>query len=189
MLDKTGGAMPPTRNPELAARKILRELDIKKAPISLDMITEKLGIRLSLEPFDEELSGILVKEGGAVAIGVNSTHSPKRQRFTIAHEIGHFILDHPGEMFIDKTVRQRAVVVRRDGRSSEGTDKHEIEANRFAAELLMPSEIIEKVVKNRLSKSKMPSTDELVSDMAAHFQVSSQAMEIRLVNLGFLIPQ
>ena len=181
--------MPPTRNPELAARKILRELGMKKAPVSLNLITKKLGIRLTEEPFDEELSGILVKESGAVVIGVNSTHHENRKRFTIAHEIGHYMLDHPGEMFIDKTLRQKAVVVRRDGRSSEGTDKHEIEANRFAAELLMPSEVVEEEVRKRLSKSKLPSADDLVRDMTALFQVSSKAMEIRLVNLGFLIPQ
>lgn len=181
--------MPPTKNPELAARKILRVLGLNKAPISLDLIVRKLGIRLAEEPFDEELSGVLIKGGGAVAIGVNSEHHENRKRFTIAHEIGHYLLDHPGEMFIDKTLRQKAVVVRRDGRSSEGTDKHEIEANRFAAELLMPSNIIEEEVRKRLSKSKTPSADDLVSDMAALFRVSTQAMEIRLVNLGFLIPQ
>jgi Zn-dependent peptidase ImmA (M78 family) len=181
--------MPPSKNPELAARKILRDLGLKKAPISLDVIVKKLGVRLAVEPFDEELSGVLVKEGGAVAIGVNSAHHVNRQRFTVAHEIGHYVLDHPGEMFIDKTLRQKAVVVRRDGRSSEGTDKHEIEANRFAAELLMPGNIVEEEVKKRLSKSKRPSADDLINEMAGLFQVSNQAMEIRLVNLGFLIPQ
>lgn len=181
--------MPPTKSPELAARKILRDLGIKKAPISLDVIVKKLGIRLTQEPFDKELSGVLIKEGGAIAIGVNSQHHENRQRFTVAHEIGHYTLNHPGEIFIDKTLRQKAVVVRRDGRSSEGTDKHEIEANRFAAELLMPNDLIHEEVSKRLSKSKTPNADDLVHDMAALFLVSTQAMEIRLVNLGFLIPE
>ena len=53
--------MPPTKNPELAACKILRDLGVKKAPISLDVIVKKLGIRLTQEPFDKELSGCLIK--------------------------------------------------------------------------------------------------------------------------------
>jgi len=181
--------MSMTTKPELAAQKLLRELGWKKVPVLLEAIAERLGIELADESLGDELSGVLIKkEGEAVAIVVNADHHENRRRFTIAHEIGHYVLRHPGEMFVDKTLRQRAVVVRRDGRSSEGTDRHEIEANRFAAELLMPKHAIEEEVSRRLSKRKSPNADALVADLAELFQVSSQAMEIRLVNLGYLIP-
>ena len=179
--------MPATRDPELAARKVLRDLGIKHGPVKLKPLTQKLGIDLAFESLDEELSGVLIKEDRKVFIAVNSKHSTTRQRFTIAHEIGHFMLAHPGEMFVDKTLRQRAVVVRRDGRSSEGTDKDEVEANRFAAELLMPRDFVEEEVRKRLARKPTPSKEALVSDLAKHFEVSPQAMEYRLVNLGFLM--
>lgn len=181
--------MPATKNPELAARKLLKELGVRKAPIELRFITNKLGIELHKEAFDKELSGVLIKEGARTVICYNAQHHENRRRFTVAHEIGHFVLGHPGEMFVDKTLREKAVVVRRDGRSSEGTDKHEIEANRFAAELLMPRDIIDEEVRKRLAKAKMPSPKSIVIEMARLFRVSGQAMEFRLVNLGFLIPE
>src|SRR5207245_3162073 len=142
------------------------------------MVAKAIEIRITYEPFEQELSGVLVKAKDCVVIGVNSAHPLTRQRFTIAHEIGHFMLAHPGEMFIDQTVRQRAVVIRRDGRSSEGTDRHEIEANRFAAELLMPRWMVEKEVRKCLLGKGSPSPDQLIADLASLFRVSTQAMEL-----------
>ncbi len=181
--------MPATRNPELIARKLLKELGIRSAPVALKPIARKLGIELVQEDLGEELSGVLIKESEKVVIAVNAGHPENRRRFTAAHEIAHFVLGHPGEMFVDKTLRQKAVVIRRDGRSSEGTDKHEIEANRFAAELLMPQHLVEAEVTKKLSKQREPRPEILVADLATHFKVSKQAMEIRLVNLGFLFSE
>ena len=180
--------MPATSKPELAAEKLLRDAGCQKIPISLDRIAERLGIEIVKKNLGGELSGVLIKkEGESVAIVVNSGQLPTRQRFTTAHELGHYVLKHPGEMFVDATLRQKAIVVKRDGRSSEGTDRHEIEANRFAAELLMPRQMVEEAISKQLSKSK-PTAESLVSELASRFEVSNQAMEIRLVNLGFLIP-
>ena len=181
--------MPATRDPELGARKVLRELGIKHGPVNLKPVAQKLGIDLVSEDLDEELSGVLIKEDQKVLIAVNSNHSATRQRFTIAHEIGLFVLAHSGEMFVDKPLSQHAVVVRRDGRSSEGTDKDEVEANRFAAELLMPRDFVEEEVRKRFARKSTRSRAALVSDLAKFFDVSPQAMEYRLVNLGFLMPE
>lgn len=181
--------MSATKNPELVARRILEAVEAKEAPIKLRPVAEYLDVELRQEPLDSDLSGILVKKGQKVVIGYNSKHTKTRQRFTVAHEMGHYVLDHPGEMFFDKTLTQRAIVIKRDGRSSEGTDRHEVEANRFAAELLMPRQLVEKEVTKRLGKSKPVSAESLVKDLASLFEVSSQAMEFRLINLGFLIPE
>lgn len=180
--------MPATSKPELAAEKLLRDSGCQKVPVSLDHIAERLGIEIVKKDLGNELSGVLIKkEGESVAIVVNSVNHETRQRFTIAHELGHYALKHPGEMFVDATLRQKAIVVKRDGRSSEGTDRHEVEANRFAAELLMPRQMVAEEIGKRLTKLK-PTKKSLVSELASRFQVSKQAMEIRLVNLGFLIP-
>ena len=82
--------------------------------------------------------GILFRDGDHHVIGVNSAHPPVRQRFTIAHELGHRAL-HPGrELILDVPVR----VNLRDKTSSMASDIEEIEANAFAAALLMPQQMI-----------------------------------------------
>src|SRR6185436_1982469 len=117
-----GSRMPATTKPELAAQRLLRDVGKKKGAVLLERIAKRLGIEIVEKPLGAELSGVLInKEGESIAIVVNSEHPENRRRFTIAHEIGHYVLGHPGEMFVDQTLRQRAVVVKRDGRSSEGT--------------------------------------------------------------------
>ena len=71
-------------------------------------------------------------------IGVNSLHQVHRQRFTMAHECGHLLLHRGKRVYIDHTFRvnSRALVNNRDGSSASATDPEEIEAKRFAAELV-----------------------------------------------------
>src|SRR5438034_11370139 len=96
----------PAINPERAAQKVLDELRINEAPIPIDEIAGKLGATLSYEPFEGkgDLSGMLVRDKTRTVIGINSAHPLVRQRFSIAHEIGHLRL-HQGAIFIDQTVR------------------------------------------------------------------------------------
>ncbi len=89
---------------------------------------------------------------------------------------------------MDKTLRNQAMVIRRDGKSSLGIDEDEIQANRFAAELLMPKNSIAEQVAKTLGKKSKLTSDGLVQELAQTFQVSQQAMEYRLTNLGYLIP-
>ena len=125
---------------------------------------------------------MLFRDSARTVIGVNSFHAPVRQRFTIAHEIGHLLLHETRAMIVDTHV------YRRDETSSMGTKKEEREANRFAAELLMPSDFVERAVDDALSEDPGITTKQLVSGLASAFQVSEQAMEIRLGNLNILSP-
>ena len=121
-------------------------------------------------------------------IGVNSAQSVTRQRFTIAHEIGHLLLHKGEDVHIDekplsKLLTSREAVQRRDNISSQATDPLEIEANQFAAELLMPEEFI------RLSVEDLdPETpvDEAIESLSHLFQVSSMAIIHRLTNLKII---
>lgn len=164
-----------------AAQKCLKESEITQSPINVELIADRVGAIISYESFNEDLSGVLVKEKDRIVIGVNSFHPKTRQRFTIAHEIGHLVLQHKGELFVDQTV------MRRDEISSQAVDPQEIDANRFAAELLMPESLIIEAVQRR--QEKKTETTQLIQDLAEEFQVSSQAMEYRLTNLGMFIPQ
>jgi Zn-dependent peptidase ImmA (M78 family) len=79
-------------------------------------------------------------------------------------------------------------VYRRDEVSSMGTRKEEREANAFAAELLMPGDFVE-IAFDRLSTEQPAiAASQLVSRLATLFDVSEQAMGIRLGNLGILSP-
>lgn len=78
-------------------------------------------------------------------MGINSQQAKTRQRFTIAHELCHYVL-HPGvPMILDKVLR----VNFRDERSGLATDAQEIATKQFAAELLMPAERVTKLVPDR----------------------------------------
>lgn len=156
-------------------RQLLAKHSANSTPVNVYRIIENEGISLSLEEMDDDHSGVLLVENGIAAIAVNSTHHPHRQRFSAAHELGHYILHSRGRdrLFVDKAYRRSLV-------SSSGTDTDEIEANRFAAALLMPENLI------RQSIGDNTITDLDISKLALKFQVSEQAMTLRLVNLGLI---
>ena len=172
-----------SKHPITEAQKLLKSARIENPPVRVDKIAEKLKAKLSFEPFEgkDDISGILYRGEKQTIIGINSTHSKARQRFTIAHEIGHLVL-HDGELFVDQSVR----VNFRDKRSSLAEDKQEIEANKFAAELLMPKEMIRREVVKCIAKKRAATEPQLIIELARIFEVSEQAMGYRLFNLGII---
>lgn len=154
--------------------EILDDCGIDDVPVSVDEVAAHLGADIRYSPFDGELAGMLVRsEDGEAVIGVNSMHHTNRQRFTIAHECGHLFL-HKGEVHIDRSFR----VNRRDKRAAQAIDPEEIEANRFAAELLMPYDmIIEDIIDLDIED------DGELKELADKYQVSVQALTHRINNL------
>jgi Zn-dependent peptidase ImmA (M78 family) len=118
--------------------------------------------------------------GNPTWIGINSTHSIQRQRFTVAHEIGHFLLHSTDRVHVDK----RYEIKRRDNKSKEGTDVEEMESNLFAAELLMPADFLIRDLSEM--KSIDLSDENALKQIAKHYQVSTQALAVRLTALGFV---
>jgi len=108
-------------------------------------------------------------------IGINSRHSPMRRRFSIAHEIGHLVLHDEESLHVDAWTP----FAYRTDKSSEGTDPREIEANQFAAELLMP----EPWVRRDVGQITDMIAEDVVERMAELYQVSTQAMTLRLHRL------
>jgi len=148
-------------------------------PVPVEQIAARLGVPVVVETLDRNISGLLFRQGESKAIGVNAAHPMVRQRFTVAHELGHLVL-HPGKELILDHVR----VNLRDDVSSLGTDREEREANAFAAELLMPRAAVESEVRRVLDRGGTADS-RFIADLAQLFDVSEQAMEFRLVNLGF----
>src|SRR6266498_3941745 len=153
-----------------AAEKVLKDHGVRRTPINVARIASKHAT-LVTRALEDDISGALIPLGEkAWAILVNSQHHPNRQRFTIPHA--------------DKQFRLR------DARSSEGSVLEEIQANQFAAELLMPRAMILKAIQ-RQGLQHSPANEEmeekhfdaLVSKLAKDFRVSRQAMTIRLSSL------
>ncbi|MBF6612273.1 MAG: ImmA/IrrE family metallo-endopeptidase [Chloroflexi bacterium] len=167
-------------NAKQTARRISKEYG-DQLPVDVVAIARAHNIDVREVPLDESVSGVLIVKDGRAIIGVNVAHHPNRKRFSIAHELGHYFLhgrDAPSNVFVDA-----APVFFRDEHSSDGTEYQEIQANAFAAELLMP----ETLVKAELRKKRVDAFDEAaLHDLAEGFGVSAQALSIRLTKLGLI---
>jgi len=133
-----------------------------------------LGINIQVVPLDDELSGMAFTKSGSKFIIVNAAHHMNRRRFTISHEIAHHVLhseELSGKVHVDKTIFAR------NSRSTTGEDLFEVEANAFAAELLMPRNELRKVGQIDVND------DDRVAQLAREFRVSSAAMAVRIENL------
>lgn len=165
--------------PEKQAETVLRQFAQKQPPVNVHQIARRLGVRIERADLGEDCSGVLVRRGDAAVLGVNYSHHPNRQRFTVAHELGHFLM-HDGDRYIDKGM---TTVQFRNAESSTGTQAEERDANQFAAALLMP----EAWVRREFHQHPFDLGDDQALDaMCRMFGVSSQAMSFRLVNLGLL---
>jgi len=117
---------------------------------------------------------------GTAVIGVNALHSLSRQRFTIAHELGHLLLHESQDLHVDEAfpIRLRSRV------SGLAVDEREIEANQFAAELLMPTELISEDVDSL--RDKGVDVDDAIAKLSQKYRVSLEAMTIRLSALKLI---
>jgi Zn-dependent peptidase ImmA (M78 family) len=170
----------------IKARNLLNEVGGTKIPIHLKPIVQYLGINLAFDFLADEISGILdMRSPANPVILINKSHPETRQRFSAAHEIGHFVLDHvKGTFHLDKKI-----LFRKDYLNPEDA-KREREANVFATELLMPADLVKSQFQSLKEQSLMEmwNEDEFPSDLASRFKVSLSAMVIRLQELG-LIPK
>jgi len=146
------------------AERLLKAAGITRAPISLRDVVSFLNLSLverRREPFGSEAA--LVALGDGHAIELHGAAGERRLRFTIAHEIGHFLL-HSGR-----------VVSERGGATNRATARLEHEADLFAAELLMPEHLMRQAVLEDGADARR---------LADRFDVSAQAMSLRLRRLG-----
>lgn len=165
------------------ARQLLEEGGVAAAPVPLERLAELCRASIRYEPFEGGLSGMVhCHPNGGGVIGVNSKHSKTRQRFTIAHELGHLLLHGDEEFHID----EKRPLARRDEVSSQAVDAREIEANQFAAELLMPEALVRESW-DALGESDVEvAYEEAIEELARDYRVSSLAMTHRLTNLKII---
>lgn len=108
--------------------------------------------------------GLVFEYVDGAVIGVNAERHPNRQDFSIAHELGHFLLNHHDRFHLHV-----------DGGIDPSFDEPvERQANQFAAEILMPAKLVREAYEN----------DSDTSEIAKRFRVSEIALGFRLMNLG-----
>ena len=140
-----------------------------KKPVPLGAIAQELGIDVKLSALERGRSGLIECVNGKYTIKINRHETRERQRYTLAHEIAHFLLHRD---IIDASGEIIDNVLYRSGQP----EQIEYEANRLAADLIMPDNFI----RSDLSTVGFPVTDEVIERMAREWQVSKAAMEIRL---------
>lgn len=150
--------------------ELLKDSDLSKS-VDVEAIAAKLGITITHLDFGDVCSASLIVKDKKCYIGVNSKEPSCRQRFSIAHEIGHYLLHKSHFDFLGKEQ-----FINCDDVSSKGCDPLEIEANAFAAELLMPED------KFRAKWKEYQMCDPL----SKFFDVSNQTVEFRAKNLGLI---
>jgi Zn-dependent peptidase ImmA (M78 family) len=164
---------------EYEAYALLEKFKINKPAIDIDKIVKGLGLSLVPYKFEDEVSGVLILDDSTGIISYNIAHKPNRQRFTIAHELGHYILHRKSEkLFIDKDF----IVKYRSNKDYDTAEmQQEQQANAFAAAILMPLNLLQA----ELKKPKFRKLDEitLIDSLSELFKVSPQAMTYRLANI------
>ena len=156
-------------------QRLLADHGVEAPPIPVESIAKAMKCRVVFSPL-EDVSGILVRSSEGATIGVNERQPPVRRRFTIAHELGHLLLHSGNQVTYDHDFR----VNLRSSASSEGRDVEEIEANFFAASLLMPDPLLEADPRTLFIHVD---DDRGVGEIAKTFKVSQQAMTLRLARL------
>lgn len=165
-----------TTSPDKAATELLRTVwapDGRPAyPIDPAKIAEALGLKVYAADLQIDVSGMLVKHPARdPEIYINGRDSKNRQRFSCAHELGHYIKRSSEE--VQTTEEGWEYIDLRSPLSATGQDPDEVWANRFAAALLMPADLV-KEVHTEVSEP---------AALAYEFGVSSDAMNFRLQNL------
>ena len=168
------------KTPTDMANCVLERYSLRTLPINLKRICRKEGIKieivedlfLSLEAeTGKEIGGASLLKRGNKIIFARFSDTAQGQRFTIAHELGHYFM-HSGFYKHSKSVPLSFISFKND------KDIIEVEANRFAAELLMPkNKVFEEYTKMWYPYSRR---------LSEIFGVSETAMELRMEELGLL---
>ncbi len=142
---------------------------LSEYPVRLGAIASALGVRVLISTLPRGISGQIGVEDSQFVIRVNRHEAKHRQRFTLAHEIAHFLLHREK---IVATGGWSENVLLRSGQPAE----IEYEANRLASDLVIPSDRLSEATKDY----RGPMTSEVIEDLARRFGVSTAAMEIKL---------
>lgn len=149
---------------------------LSEYPVKLGAMARELGVGgVKISSMRTGVSGQIAREGDHYVIRINRNEARERQRFTIAHELAHYLLHR--QLIDSMPDGITDSVLYRSG----APERIEYEANRLAAELVMPRQLVQRKLDDEFGGVV---TEATIESLAASFQVSKAAMEIRLSSLG-----
>ena len=155
------------------ARRVLNDFGVTEPPIDPEEIAESMGVNVIFVSFDHEISKKISgfidfddQDDSLARIVVNKNMSPKRMNFTIAHELGHFLMHQ------EYARGNEYQILPRSNHHASDKPKEEKEADLFAAELIAPKQLL-------LRYKKIASLPELSSIFVA----SEEMLKWRIHNL------
>lgn len=140
----------------------------RDAPVRLPNLARELGVPVKSATLAPGISGeIRPNDGNGFVIRVNRHDAHVRQRFTVAHELAHFLLhsENIGDGIEDDILYRSTL-----------SDRREQEANRLAADILMPDQLVQ----NEYNAARENGIEDIVLHLAGRFGVSEAAMRIKL---------
>ena len=161
----------PSREYTSLPLDIRQDIDgyLAEHPVKLGAIAKRLGVKVLLSTLPRGTSGQIGQENGDFVIRINRHEAKHRQRFTLAHELAHFLL-HRDRIVAEGGWSENVLL--RSGQPAN----IEYEANRLASDLVIPSAQLAEAT----AEYSGPMTSEVIEDLARRFGVSTAAMEIKL---------
>lgn len=156
------------------AEKAILDQYISEYPVKLGQLARDLGVAIKVSSMGTGISGQISREGNQYVIRVNRNEARERQRFTVAHELSHYLLHRN---VIDSSPEGiKDTVLYRSGEP----EQIEFEANRLAAEIVMPRALVDSELRSSFGGLV---TEATIESLASRFEVSKAAMEIKLSTL------
>lgn len=142
---------------------------LSQVPVPVGEIASRLGLDVFSITLDSNISGLIRKTGNSTfEIQVNNTDAPVRQRFTVCHEIAHYLLHR---VHIDAAGIEDNILYR-----SKLSNSQESEANKFAAALLLPWKTVNDWHISRFGRSVERGN---IKEIGAAFRASDLAVGYR----------
>jgi len=143
---------------------------LSEYPVKLGAVAKRLGVKVLLSTLPRGTSGTIGQENGDFVIRINRHEAKHRQRFTLAHELAHFLLHR--DRVEEANGWSENVLLRAPNQPMQ----IEYEANRLASDLVIPSAQLAEAT----AEYSGPMTPAVIEDLAHRFGVSAAAMEIKL---------
>lgn len=143
----------------------------RNIPFNIEACIKDLGILLIKEDMNDLSAYLEKRPNGQWVIGVNKYHHPNRQRFSMAHELGHYINDQD---FFKRESRLDDIILLR----TNSINEREMRANEFASEILIPSEFFKDLIINQGKRN--------IIELSSFFKVSPAAIKYKAFKLGLI---
>jgi Zn-dependent peptidase ImmA (M78 family) len=161
---------PRTKFIRKAALELLKRCGINKPPVDLRTIVDKLGLSYEeVDYFPDDVDSLIIPIENRVVAVVNLKQSKSRRRFSLAHEICHYLY-HQDRSVLEEVPTIDSPLAYSEHPSSK--DPYEAEADIFAGELLVPLPMLKTVYRAGLT----------AADIARSFDVSEAVASIAMTN-------